>query len=770
MAFRKMKSFRSTSDHLNAILSWVAVMAAAGLAVSNQAWAQTFLIAAAGGICLLFPPSTGLPKPLLVLMGLILALSSTAFLPADWFSAGFRRPFLDHRIALPATLSPQPWLTLEDVTLLLATMVWGWLCFEAHLPVEQRRFFLAAYLLGTGVLALNLILQGTVADVILPAWMSGAGQFENRNQTGDLLLMSGIFSASRGFSELARRNFLGLLWIVLSAVFLIAIIRNGSRTAVVLFAVGLLLLWVLRPGFRRQRWLIQATVLLVFAGAPLLLVAGHAELRDRFLVLLDQGREDRLPIYRDTIRLLANDPWCGVGLGNFEGVFNVQRHETARLVARCLHPDSDWFWLAAELGVGGVVLFALLIAMTFKGYLRKTPFPGLTNASMIVAVLFLIHSLFDVGGHRLGTVWACLYLTSLGAYRSLAPTEGTRWRIGARLIGLVLLIVAGLRVQSMSLHPWMPTRASIARVERTLSPALPLSEQEQLLDQSIGWAPLHWPSYYRRALLRLSPPETVADANADFNRTLFLEQNSTELPRAIGDACRASDLPESLVAWRELLRRAGDRRIEFLEELYAVPGLEAKTRLQMATLAGDDPNLQVVSIISQEPSEFTWMCQNFLTDNPSLDGVTPVLSRNLFNRWVDAGDPADLIAQWSAHPEWLASGWGAYARALAKAGRYQEAVGVALRQMPAPPMPSVRPQDLPEALRQAEANPQDVFCLIQLYFAQSAAGDWAGALATLQTAEQLPRHPDYIPYLLAKALSATGQDQSAWPLLAPMIP
>jgi len=765
-----MKKPSRPSIPVKAVLSWLVAMAAVWLAVSSQSWALTLLIFGVGTLYLAVPPSGDIPKSLFLIISLLLLLAGVAFLPADWFDTAFRQPFLDHGLVLAGTLSPQPWLSLEDYLLLVTSILWAWCCFETKLTLAAREFLLAGFLLGLGLVALNTILRGTAIEPYFPSLVRGGGQFENRNQTGDLLVMGGIFSFARGLSGLSRRKWRALFWMVLTGVFMVAMVRNGSRAAVGLFGLGLLLLVVARQMTRRQTWDVRlmAPAFLAVLGIVVFSVASSS-LLDRFRILVAGNREGRFPIYHDVVSMVLRGPWCGVGLGNFEGVFNIERVRSLHLTARCLHPDSDWLWLAAELGVVGVILVAVLVALTFRIYLWKTPFSRLTSAGSTVAVLFLIHTFFDVGGHRIGTVWCCLYLVGLGAFRQISPSTIKIPPLVLRLAGLFLLVVAALRCQSMSAHPWMPTRASVAQVESVSFPNAPLAEQKDLLEKSLDWAPLDWALYYRRAVVRMRSPEPENGSDDDFNRALFLEQSSIDLPVAVGEMCRSADPVEALAAWKELLKRAGTRREEFFQNLYAYPGLEVKTRLELAALAEDDPNLQVVAIINQQPSEFDWMRENFLTANPSLNGVDSSLARKLFDRWAETGDQGALLQEWPLHSEWGSAGWRGYARALAKAGRYKEAVAVGLQQLPAPQMPdfSVH-QNSDEALRQYRLNPQDAFAGIKLYFAQTATGDNNAALGTLQEVAKLPRRPAYVPYLLAQSLAKVDQDEAAWQTLEPL--
>jgi len=750
-------------------LSWGVAMTAGLLAVSTQSWALTLLIFAVGILYLCFPPSGDFPKSLLLLSLVLLLLAGTTFLPIAWFDGAFRQPFLDHGIKLPQTLSPQPWLSLENFFFLVASLLWAWSCFETKLTLAQREFLLAGFLCGLGLVAINTILRTSLLDWKLPGLSWVGGQFENRNQTGDLLVMGGIFSFAQILSSLSRRKWRALFWIVLTGLFMVAMIRNGSRAAVGLFVLGLFLLVLALRWTRNKKWdaWLLLPVIIAIAGMIVILVANPSFL-DRFCILVAGHGEGRLPIYQDVVSMVLRNPWCGVGLGNFEGVFNIQRDHSLHLMARCLHPDSDWLWLASELGVIGVIIVAFLVALTFRIYFWKTPFPRLSSASLTVAVLFLIHTLFDVGGHRIGTAWSCLYLVGLGASRQISTNTIHLSPLVLRLAGVLLLGVTALRIQAMSVHPLMPTSASVDQVENFSG--APWAEQNKLLEEALAWAPLDWKLYYLRAVARMQSPQSAESSDDDFSRALFLEQSSIDLPLSVGEACRTADPVETLAAWKELLARAGYRREEFYQNLYAYPGLDAKTRLEMAALAGDDPNLQVIAVINQYPAEFNWMLDNFLTANPSLNGVEPALAIKLFDRWGEVGDQATLLQEWPLHSEWRNAGWRGYARALGKGGRYKEAVALALQQMPAPSMPNFgQPQNSAKALRNYQMNPQDAYAGIELYLAQVSAGTNEAALNTLKEIVRLSKHPVYIQYLLAQRLAASDQNEDAWQILEPLL-
>jgi hypothetical protein len=756
---------------LAALAAWIVAVLAAWLAVGAAAWSQTVLLAGIGGICLVAPPAGAFPRSWLVLSGLLLVLAATAFLPAGWFATAWRRPFQDHGIVLPGTYSLQPWWTLEDLTLLFAGLLWMLNSLSCPLSLEQRRLLLASFVIALAAAAVSTLLRDVSLGQAVPAFVQEVGQFENRNQTGDLLVMGGLGSFILAVARISRRKKSGIFWTLLTLLFLAAVIRNGSRAAAALFVAGLLLASILPDaGPRRQKnWIVLSLV--AVAGA--LLFAGQGGLLwDRLHSWGLEKSDGRLAIYRDTFAMLGHLPWCGVGLGNFDGVFNTQRVFSANPATRMIHPEGDWWWIASDLGAGGVIIVGSMVVLGYRDFLREAPFGHVSRAATVVAIVFFLHGLVDVGGHRLGTMWSCLYLVGLGAWHRRSPRDIRIPPLFFRAAGLLLLVVALLRVQSASVAPWMPTRASLDEVTaQVLGNRLPAPEQKGLLQRGLSWAPLDWLLYYERGLATLRDAGPADSANADFDRALFLEPNTLELPFSIALACRQGDLPEAAVAWRELLRRESGRpqEYEFLG-LLADRGLDAQARLELTTLAGDDPNLQAIGVISADPATFDYSLHNLLDLNPTLHGVSPDNLRQLLERWAGGGAAGEYLRVWPQHPEWETAGWRAYARALARNGDDRDAVATAFKFLPArPPPPFPAERDLAEAQRQVHDHPGDLYRGVMLYLAQENAGADSDALQTLTGLAQLPGCPAWLSYLLAQKLHGAGRDSEAWNRLEPLV-
>jgi hypothetical protein len=246
---------------------------------------------------------------------------------------------------------------------------------------------------------------------------------------------------------------------------------------------------------------------------------------------------------------------------------------------------------------------------------------------------------------------------------------------------------------------------------------------------------------------------------------------------AIGDACYQTDLPEALLAWKQLFQRAHDQRGASGEEqgifahLLSLPGLDEKARLEIASLAENDPNLQAVAAYAfHDPQEFGWYLENLLETNPDLEGISPENLRRLLERWSEIGDSAAFLQAWPLHPAWRTPGWRAYVRILGNSGRYREAVTTALENLPAPSIAAPPgSNNVDEARQQYLSNPQDPYYGLMLYLAQMAAGSKDQALQTLIAVTKLPNRPAYLQILLARQLLDGNQDEAAWQALDPVL-
>ena len=155
------------------------------------------------------PPqkSLGTAANLICLSLILLGLS--AWLPAHWFTSPSWRSILEGNfgVALPASRSPQPWLTLEANFLLWGNLAWAYLMFT-HFWSQNTRGA-AVRIFCAGILALTALALGSYwSGHKIPLWPRvlnstvDFGFFVNRNQTANVLALTGILLAALAFDEL----------------------------------------------------------------------------------------------------------------------------------------------------------------------------------------------------------------------------------------------------------------------------------------------------------------------------------------------------------------------------------------------------------------------------------------------------------------------------------------------------------------------------------------------------------------------------------------
>jgi tetratricopeptide (TPR) repeat protein len=430
--------------------------------------------------------------------------------------------------------------------------------------------------------------------VTIPFWkaQSGFGPFPNRNHTGHVFALGGVLALGCAADVARRSRRQAVAWILGAAVLLVALVLNYSRGGLLVF-VGALVFWAMLRAWQRQSWkalavggsivLVVVAVVLVGGGAVAARFAGGADSQVGFRVL----------IWRDTLSLIHASPWCGAGLGNFRALFPFYRVASV-IQQSVLHPESDWLWLASELGWLGV-----LLALGAAFFILRAAFPWprgsqrqLRGALFAGAIAALVHTAMDVPGHRLGSALVLLLVMVLA--RGDAPVAPDVPLISGlcRLCGF--MVFGGVVLFSFA--------------ERSESPADALllagnfARAEIAADRALSRAPLDWNAYFARAGARACEGKTL-EAVADFRRARVLEPHYAGLPLEEGRFWLQTQPGLALVAWREALRRArppldGEVFGQMLGSATTTP-----LREQLLALAHDRPALQLAWFQAAPPEE-----------------------------------------------------------------------------------------------------------------------------------------------------------------------
>jgi tetratricopeptide (TPR) repeat protein len=678
----------------------------------------------------------------------------------------------DFGINLPGTLSPQPWISLGCFLSFLAGLSWLYYVSTLDLDLRDVRTQLRAFAFGVACLTV-LCIALRAGHTALSFWHNelGFGPFPNRNQTANLFGLTAVVILACGQEDIRKGRKRWILWLVALAVIVVGIVLDFSRAGVLLLIAGSGL-WLgafaLRKGSAARialgvsALLVLLTVLLLFGGQTF----------ERFnLRAGDTGvaGDLRWAIFRDALHLISASSWCGIGLGNFDEVFAVFR-DVSLTSARTIHPESDWFWLWAELGWPAVVLtIAGIVLFVWRVFpLREGTNQRFRLAALIAALLFALHGIVDVSGHRVGTAFAALFLFGLAMRR---PAELARSRavpIGFRFLGLTFLVAGSAWVFATRYEKPLPGAVGVENEMRLAAAANQgrnFAETIERTTRALDWAPLRWQIYFLRALGKVGARLPVSEAADDFRRARFLEPNAYEVPFQEGNAWLSANQPTlALTAWREALRRAGPQRTGVYRAMRMVASSSSPRvyeGLEQFGMVHHD--LALIFLEAAAGAPFMSALQRFLDHDPTLQTMTLQEKVTLFTYWAERGDAAELARAVETHPDWISYAWRGLAHYQAAQKNFRAAVELTRRYGESPALPSAGQNSSIDQLRQAlHASPDNYGLGFQLYHEQMQEGLLDEALVTVRHFTDLPGAPRYFHFLEAEAWAAKQDWERAW--------
>ncbi len=244
----------------------------------------------------------------------------------------------------------------------------------------------------------------------------------------EMLAPAALVLALRRSQSLETR----LLWGGAAVVMISSVFISLSRGGMVAIIVELLVLgWYLARAERLRQGLLG---LAVIASLAFLLVAwlDNGDLLRRLGSIPSLEREGatsatRLTIARDTLRLAAQRPVAGWGLGTFADVYPQFRSFPTELLID--HAHNDYLEMLAETGALGALLTLWFLAGVFRGardalahwHFRDSG-GALTLASLVGVAGLLAHSLTDFNLHIPANAALFFVLCAAAAFR---PENGT---------------------------------------------------------------------------------------------------------------------------------------------------------------------------------------------------------------------------------------------------------------------------------------------------------------------------------------------------------
>lgn len=745
---------------------------APALGGSTYLWTQALFLLLAGLIVFAQPSRNLLPRPLAFAFLALIILAAIPFLPAAWLPQfPWRMEFEKLGAQLPATFTPQPWLTLEKFALMLGGLFWAAYLLTRGVTV-RRRLLLSIY--AGGILALTLAAfycYFTKTRTILWNPLNGQfGFFPNRNHTGNVLALGGIVMLALAQDGFLRRSKVGMFWLVSYLVVAVALVINYSRAGVALFFLGSAawFVWITWTQRRFKAMAVGASCLLFLLSAFFLAGGKTAE---RFLTKHDTQPDAgfRWLVQTDAMDLYNDASWHGIGMANFRAVFPAYRKASANEF-ETIHPESDWLLFGIDLG-----WFAPFLIWGSLGYLLWKRWPSSQEpsfplrAACIVAVLaFVVHGFFDVPGHRFGAVLPALFLLSI-AQRDEAFDVERRWLGKFYRTGAFAFSMLGIAWMLTSFGPKrLPNSAAVFDVKREIMQAYGEGRQAEVVrlsTEGLRIAPLDWYLYYNRGLAQAWVLSTPERALADFARAYYLQPQTPELYFAEGRAWLGREPELAVAAWAKALNAAPDKMDDGLfHRMLSEGGKHSEARPWLKRLARSDADhyLRFLSLLG--PDEFKAELDALFESDAELRGLSAEQRKRLFDLWRKR-DAASLAAKLEANPSWSDVGWLPLAQSLATRRQFEAAYSMAITNVVEPSLPKETREGNVEELERIMTAGDDLVTGYALYVNYMRDGREGDALKVLRRLSKGPEAPGYIHYLEAQLAAKAGDWANAWAAL-----
>jgi len=563
---------------------------------------------------------------------------------------------------MPGTRTPQPILSAEAWATLVLGWAWAAYLFSRRGSVSAGhraiRIFAAT---ATGLAALALVVYAIGGQ--LPFWPKvengNFGFFPNRNQTANFLMLAGVMSAAIALEAWRSSPVKALLWLGAVGLHATALVLTNSRAGLLLFSGGLVALAICAGTVFRIKDVLKLMVILLSVVAVGVLVFG-GRLLDRLAGDGGNGRQEFRPIiHADALKLSYQWPCLGVGLSNFEAAFrwdrdasrsaNYAQHpdEDWAWQIRTLHPESDWLWVATEMGWGAPILLSVAVLVWLR---RCFPFPNgsrrITRAAALIGgVCFLIHGFQDVSGHRLGTIWAALFVMSTAVSPSVALPEARSGFYFFKVLGGLCVVLGAVGLVAGSGSPILPSqeRLRFLRIEVDQAAAAGQSDRvEAAASAALSMAPLEWSFYYQRAVFRALSGRTP-EALGDFRAVRLLER--ARVQECLHEGILWLTLGHSeytLEAWREAVRRSPDGGLGVFQWMVNQSSEQPAARCPLETLAQDTPLLAVTWLESSSRDDFTRLVHDWTQRDPGLRQLEPAQRQAVLKLWKAKGDLREL--------------------------------------------------------------------------------------------------------------------------------
>jgi O-antigen ligase/tetratricopeptide (TPR) repeat protein len=293
-----------------------------------------------------------------------------------------------------------------------------------------------------------------VFGIFAVAAMPGSGifgPFVSGNHAASLFMLCGILAIGCAReTEGPLRAIVGVAGLLCG----VALLSTSSRAGVLAASLGVLAMGAMWLAHRFGRTAgLTAAGGLVLLGIPAALLLARSLRGPRLTAMPSAATELKIRGWRDTLSLIADHPWVGVGRGAFEAPATAYRADPEGV--RLVFPENILLQVASEWGVPvALVLVTLFLVTAVKVGRRLARWEPMFQAAACAVLAVLIHELADFGLELPGVALPTAVALGLVAGRiqiSRVSGEGPpRTRPGWRVVVPAL----GVWAAAAAASPW----------------------------------------------------------------------------------------------------------------------------------------------------------------------------------------------------------------------------------------------------------------------------------------------------------------------------
>lgn len=382
-------------------------------------------------------------------------------------------------------------------------------------------------------------------------------------------------------------------------------------------------------------------------------------------------------------------------------------------------------------------------------------------------ILFLVHGLFDVSGHRPGTAYFAILFVALALPRATTAVRSTFKPVVWRSVGGALLLFGGLWIVGGLFG--LPTHSSVAlEVEEKRAAegraVADLDRAHRAVNGMIALQPLNWRGYFQRAQIGLSRGGARAEVAQDFRRARFVEPNIAMVAYEEGREWLPYDVTRTVSAWREALIRYADSKDRLYDSMLRKASGNVALTEGMIEMSQVDSYYRARLLLFLRGEVFVREVEKELGAEPSLGRFTMEHRTAILRRWIDTGGLDQVEAYLDEFGDTLDLSWLLYAMLRQNQSRHEEAVEIMRQGLPVQEIPEARiDQSRVDRLRRGFfAASNDLAKGTALMGVYLKSGEYSEALLVVNQLLKQSNPPQYVYYWRAEILYQLEDYSESW--------